>query len=300
MFPETFTTAGGIDLHTHLREPSTNHAETIEGGTRAALLGGFVMVADMPNNPGLPVWTRERLDKKIEIAEAQAWIPTAFYAGCQPESDTVGELESMAPSAIALKLYGDPTTGNDNRYEASDFDEIIAEWHRVAPDKPIMFHAGEDNLDSMIWRVAVGLGHHLHVCHVNDPLQVETVQNAKLDGLTVTSGVTPHHLLMTSHDVHVKGKFAEMKPPLADQDDTEELMWLLDQGKIDIIETDFAPHSLDAKYKAEHEGGDCFGLPGIEHALPLLFYQVSIGRLSMERLLDATQVRPAEILRGQL
>ena len=98
----------------------------------------------------------------------------------------------MAERAIALKLYGDPTTGNENTYKTEDFREIVAEWHRVAPDKPIMFHSGENNLEAMISLVADEHGQHLHVCHVNSSKQVGLIQKAKDKDLPVTCGVCPH------------------------------------------------------------------------------------------------------------
>ena len=291
-----FETPGAIDLHVHLREPGNNTAETIESGTRAALLGGFVLVADMPNNPGAPVHSLDRLVAKHEIAERDAWIPTAFYAGAQPETYEPGNLTEMAPHAIGLKLYGDPTTGNDNTYEAAQFREIVEEWHRAAPTKPIMLHPGAENLEDFIGLVAQDTEHPLHVCHVSNAGQVESAQAALARDLQVTSGVTPHHVLKTSHDVHTQGAFAEMKPPLVHQDEAERLMSLLAAGEIDVLETDFAPHTVAAKLEAEHTGGHCFGVPGIEHVMPLLFYQVQNGRISMDRVVDATSTRPAEIL----
>lgn len=159
-----------------------------------------------------------------------------------------------------------------------------------------MFHAGEDNLADMIGLVAQDNGHHLHVCHVNGVDQVAVVNAAQEKGLRVTSGVTGHHLLKTSFDLRTQGTFAEVKPVLADQDEAEQLMSLLDAGKIDIVETDFAPHTREAKFDAEESGGHCFGMPGIEHVLPLLAYQVKQGRLSWGRFVDATSTRPSEII----
>ena len=290
-----FQTPGAIDLHVHLREPGANTAETIESGTRAALLGGFVLVADMPNNPGTPVHTPDALTAKHEISERDAWIPTTFYAGSQPESYVSGRLTAMAPHAAGVKFYATETTGNANEYEAKDFAPAIDEWHDTT-QKPFMLHAGEHNLEDFIGYIAQDRGHALHVCHVNSVSDVQTVQAAKRKGLPVTSGVTPHHILKTSHDVHTQGVFAEMKPPLVRQDEAEQLMALLARGEIDVVETDFAPHALGDKYEAEHTGGKCFGVPGIEHVLPLLFYQVSRGRISEQRLFDATFVRPGVIL----
>ena len=293
---EMFRTPGFVDIHTHLREPSSNTAETIANGTRSAMLGGFVLVADMPNNPGNPTWTQRRLSQKMRIAEESAHIPTAFYAGCQPEGDTVGQLAFMAADAIGLKLYGDPTTGSDLRYDAEEFREIATEWHKVAPEKPIVFHSGKENLEDMIGLVAHDLDHPLHIAHVNHPDQVRIVSNAKDSDQPVTNGVCPHHLLKTSHERKTQGVFAEMMPPLAHQSDTEQLMHMLNQGLIDIIETDYAPHTKEAKWKAENEGGHCYGVPGIEHVVPLLMNQAHEGVLGWDRLNNALSVKPAALL----
>ncbi len=304
---EVLNLPGFIDVHVHLREPSDNKAETISSGTEAALLGGYAHIADMPNNPGNPTWTEGRIDEKIQIAQRDAFIPVSFYAGAQPESDNIGELEKMAPKAIGLKLYGAPTTGNDKDYEAADFESIVKEWDRVAPNKPIMLHAGKDNLEDMI-DLVTGIGHRLHVCHVNSPEEVETVMQAKsesISGLPLTCGVCPHHLFKTSHDVKTEGWFARMQPPLAKQTDSEKLFSLLNDRSIDIIESDFAPHSKDSKMHAEEENPEgihdphhatCFGVPGIEHIVPILLRQLKIKNLSYDTLLDTMYHQPAAIL----
>lgn len=296
---------GFIDPHTHLREPGTNHAETIASGTRAALLGGYALVGDMPNTPGNPTWSEERILEKHYIARETAYIPSTFHAGSQPESDNIGELEKMANQSLWLKLYGAPTTGNSKDYTAADFRDIVAEWHRVAPDKPIGFHAGKDNLEEMIAMVAGEFEHPLHIHHVSSAREVRLIQNAKQRGNEVTSGVCPHHLLKTSHDVRSEGWFARMQPPLTTQTEAEELMGYLADGSIDIVETDHAPHSSESKEKAEKENPDgihdenhttCFGVPGIEFAAPLMFYQAKRGYISLERVVDAMSTRPAEIM----
>jgi len=302
----TLTLPGFVDVHTHLREPSTNDVETIANGTRAAMIGGFVLICDMPNNPGNPTWSEEKLDEKIAIAARDAHIPTDFYAGAQPESDNIGELAGMARKAVGLKLYGAPTTGNERDYEAKDFEEIVQEWHRVAPDKPILLHAGRDNLSDMITLVADINDHPLHICHVNDPYEVRQVQAAKQNELDVTCGVCPHHLFKTSHDVKSQGWFARMQPPLARQIESEELWYMLANGQIDIIETDYAPHSVNAKMDAEHENPSgihdphhrtCFGVPGIEHVGPMLLRQAQLGTIAMDRLIEALVDNPLRMLR---
>ncbi len=293
--PETIALPGPIDLHVHLREPGTNHSETIESGTRAALLGGFVLICVMPNNPGMPTWTYRRLMGKEQRAYRRAYIPTAFYAGSQPESNNESELERMAERAIGLKLYAAKTTGNKNDYEAADFKDVVAEWHRVT-DKPIMLHSGKNNLHDFINLIAKQLGHQLHVCHVNSPHDVNLVTSARNEGLSVTCGVCPHHLLMTSHDLKTRGEFARMQPPLASQIDAEHLLWLLARGEIDIVETDHAPHSKKSKWEAENEGNECNGVPGSEFAQALLMYQAKKNKVGLERLVEAMSTKPADII----
>lgn len=302
--PEILLLPGAVDLHVHLRQPSVNGAETISSGTRAALLGGYVMLGDMPNNPGHETWTEERILEKRDIVETDAYVPVGLYAGSQPSSDNIGELAKIAPHSIGLKLYGAPTTGNDRDYSASDFLPILAEWHRVAPDKPIMLHAGKENLEEMIGVVAGELGHALHVCHVNDPEDVELICEAKDTDLDVSCGVCPHHLFKTSHDVSTQGWFARMQPPLAEQTDAEALFRQLVEGKIDVVETDHAPHLYESKIASEEqnpwgihnsEHTTCFGVPGIEFALPLLLYQAKRGRITVERIAEVTSKKPAEI-----
>jgi dihydroorotase len=288
---------GLIDPHVHFREPGTNLSETIESGSRAALIGGYALVADMPNNPGHPTWTEERVNEKLSIAERDSHTLFAINAGSQPESDNIGQIESMMKTAISLKVYGGPTTGIDRKtdYEGSEFDEIIIELHRVAPDKPLLVHAGKHNLHHFIYEAAQKLNHPVHVCHVNDPEQVHLVTAARQRDLKVTCGVCPHHLLKTSHDRTTQGEFAKMQPPLADQIDAERLMHLYANGYIQIIETDHAPHSKEAKMKAEETGGDCYGVPGIEHAVALMLYQMKKGRVSMKRLIDSMSTQPAKV-----
>lgn len=299
---------GFVDVHVHLREPSTNTSETIANGTRAAMLGGFVMVCDMPNNPGRPTWSVEALQEKEEIAKRDAAIPTYFYAGSQPESDNLEELEGMAATAVGLKLYGAPTTGNDRDYTAKDFEPIVAEWHRAAPHLPILLHAGKNNLEDMIDLVADKYKHRLHICHVNDPYEVKTKNDARSRGLDVTCGVCPHHLFKTSHDIISQGWFARMQPPLAIQLKSMQLWVHLENGDIEIIESDYAPHSTDSKLAAERENPTgihdphhrtCFGVPGIEHIGPMLLRQAKLGSISMERLIDAMHTQPLQMLRRE-
>jgi dihydroorotase len=301
---KTITIPGAVDLHVHFREPGNNKAETIRSGSKAALLGGYVFVCDMPNNPGNPTWTEEKMLEKQGAIKRSSYIPMATYAGAQPESDNLLELPKMAGKSIGLKLYGAPTTGNEKDYTALDFVEIVKLWHEIAPKKPIMLHAGKNNLEDMIRLVARDHDHHIHICHVNSVRDVKIVNKFKKRGCPVSCGVCPHHLVKSSFDTSSEGWFARMQPPLAHQDEADELLDMLASGMIDVVETDHAPHPEENKWKAEvenpegtHEPGQaaCFGVPGIEFALPLLFYQMKRGRLTLEQIIEATSIKPAKI-----
>jgi dihydroorotase-like cyclic amidohydrolase len=294
--PETIALPGAIDLHVHWRQPGDNKSETIKSGSRAAALGGFVLACDMPNNPGRPTKNLAEVLHKQSIALDKSYIPYATYAGSQPEYDNLGGLWGMSRQCVGLKLYMGHTTGIDKEYQASDFVEQFDEWHDVAPEKPIMVHIGGADLEETIDHITRQRKMPMHLCHVNDPEQVKIVAKAKKEGLNVTCGVCPHHLFMTSHDVFTRGNFAKMQPPLARQTDAEKLFHLLNKGDIDVIETDHAPHSLESKWQAECSGGDCFGVPGSEFAIPLLLNQVRNNRISLERVAEVTSSKPAKIL----
>lgn len=287
-----------VDVHVHYRQPGDNTSETIASGSEASAIGGFGYVFDMPNNPGRSTWTTDRVEEKHQIARDTSRIYYGAYAGWQPQNDIEpGELIKMAPYVVGKKDYLTKTTGQSHEWEVDDFMPGIRVFHEAAPHKPNMVHpANIDQVSQYIVDVAGALGHHVHICHVNDPEVGDLVARYRGDGYPVSSGITPHHVTKTSYDVHTHGKFAEMMPDLADQYDAEQLLWQLNQGIIDIVETDHAPHTRDAKMAAEHKGGDCFGVPGAELAFPILNYQVKKGRLTRERLIDAMSTRPAQIM----
>src|SRR3990167_6320358 len=236
--PKTVTIPAAIDLHIHFREPGTNKAETIASGSKAALQGGYALVCDMPNNPGNPTWTMERLTQKQAIIKKTSHMPIATYAGSQPESDNLAELALMAPHSIGLKLYGAATTGNARDYQPDEFDAIVKTWHKAAPNKPIMLHSGKDNLWEFIELIANRHSHQLHVCHINSPTDAELVMKAREKGAKVTCGVCPHHILKSEKDEVTEGWFARMQPALVDEASAAELFRLFAEGQIDVLETD--------------------------------------------------------------
>jgi len=301
---ELFIHPGAVDLHDHFREPSqVNLAENFESGTIAAAIGGYVVVNDMPNTPGRETWTAERADEKHDRILAGSVIPTGIIYGMQPEADNVGQIPALVKMSVAGKQYYTRTQGNDRELGPEDFRAQTEAAHKADPRRPIFVHAGED-IEGIVGMIAVDNDHPLHFCHVNNPDDVVLINNlAKRYDRTITTGVTPHHLAKTSFDTFTEGWFARMKPELATQVDSEKLFHQLVNGDIDVVETDHAPHLEEANWKAEkqnptceEDGASCFGVENIEFALPLLFYQAKIGRISLERIIEVTSTKPAEII----
>jgi dihydroorotase-like cyclic amidohydrolase len=293
---EILTIPAAVDVHVHLREPGNNKAETIESGTRALMLGGIVAANDMSNNRPRPTWYPKDAREKHRIIRRDAFIPVGTAAGSQPEEDNLAELPALAKLSDIFKSFLGRTTNMPHAYEAGDFKEGWRVWHEANPLKPIFVHRGEADLEQIIGYVAQDLGHPLHICHVNSPEEVKLVQKARKRGLLVTSGVTPHHIFMTSNDSFTRGAFGQMMPELAHQIDTEKLRHMLIKGDIDIVESDHAPHSYKDKMRAEVHDGECFGVPGGEFMMPLLLRLVKKRQMTPERLVQVTSTVPAAIL----
>jgi dihydroorotase-like cyclic amidohydrolase len=304
-YSEQFTFPGGVDIHTHLREPSpVNKAETFRTGSQAALLAGNIAIADISNTPGRETWTLGRVLEKNDIIRHTAVAPVGIWFGSQPESDNIREFGSVSNWVVGLKIFAHPTTGNIKHYEAEDFREILTRWHAANPDLPVALHSGEDNLEGFI-ELAEEIGFHLHNFHTNDPKDVELIQKAKDRGVEITCGVCPHHLLMIAGEVEDWSK--RMQPPLVGLADSEKLMHQLINGQIDILETDHAPHPQTAKDAANQGNPDgienpklklprCYGIRSLRVALPLMLREFDVRGVPFDRFVEVTSTKPAEII----
>jgi dihydroorotase-like cyclic amidohydrolase len=307
--PNIQTYPGFIDIHDHFRWPGNNPSEDFRSGTLAAIMGGVIMTNDMPNTPGHPTVGPGDLYQKHEGAQEQSFHAMGFYAGVDRQHNNLGQLEVMSELAVAMKLYLGFTTGHETteKLGIADLEPWVAEWNRVT-DKPIMVHLGEADVEEVIRLVAQKYQHRLHLCHMNNPRQVEKAYRARAYGdLPVTNGVCMHHLLKTSHSVISEGSMARMMPELAHQMAAEELMDQLIKRHIDVIETDHAPHPFESKYQAEllnpegiqEEGGPptCNGVPGVQETLGLLLNQSRINeKLTPEIIVEAYSTIPAQLM----
>lgn len=312
---ETITIPSPIDVHAHLREPGGETKETIESGTYAALMGGYQALFDMPNNPnGMQTWSERRIDQKVGIARVDAYTNIGFYAGVDLEEPALEEFAGMVRKAAGLKISLGMNTGNTRMQYLEDARDSIDGWIKESRDSgqnvspPILLDAIEEIGVETATYIAQQ-GYPVHWCHLS------TSTEAKNAGILsriypefFTAGVTPHHLTMTRRDADFKYGWngARMMPPLRGEVDGEALLYAFNKSQIQILETDHTPHSAEDKQRAEEENPEgfadsddcttCFGVSGIEFALPIMMSLVQRKRLSMERLVEGLYDEPARML----
>ena len=283
---------GLVDLHTHLREPGREDAETVESGSRAAALGGYTAVFAMANTSPVAdsagvveqVW---RLGREAGLVDVQPI--GAVTIGLKGER--LAELGAMATSAANVRIFSDdgPCVADPRLMRRAleyvkAFDGIIAQ-HAEEPKltQGAQMHEGEvsTRLGLTGWpAVAEGaiiardvllaehVGSRLHVCHVSTAGSVEVLRHAKARGVRVTAEVTPHHLLLTDELAASYDPVYKVNPPLRTAADVAALREALVEGVIDVVATDHAPHAVQDK---ECEWAYARpGMVGLETALPIV------------------------------
>jgi dihydroorotase len=305
---------GLVDLHTHLREPGREDAETVLTGSRAAALGGYTAVCAMANtNPVADtagvveqVW---RLGREAGLVDVQPiGAVTAGLAGEQ-----LAELGAMAESAARVRIFSDdgmcvhdPRLMRRALEYVKAFDGIIAQ-HAEEPrlTQGAQMHEGEVSArlgltgwpsvaeEAIIARdvlLAEHTGARLHVCHVSTAGSVEIIRQAKAKGVRVTAEVTPHHLLLTDEKASTYDAVYKVNPPLRTQSDVDALRQALKDGVIDVVATDHAPHS---EHDKECEWAYARpGMLGLETALGIVFDAVGAD---WELIADRMSRTPARI-----
>ncbi len=309
---------GLVDLHTHLREPGREDAETVESGTRAAALGGFTAVHAMANTE--PVADTAGVVEQVwRLGREAGWCDVhpvgAVSVGL--EGRRLAELGAMADSAARVRMFSDdgrcvadpllmrraleyvrafggvvaqhaqePRLTEDAQMNESDLSGVLGlrGWPAVAEEAVI----ARDVL------LAGHVGSRLHVCHVSTAGSVEILRWAKGRGTSVTAEVTPHHLLLTDELAATYDPVYKVNPPLRGREDVEALRTALADGTIDAVATDHAPHAAEDK--------DCewaaaaFGMLGLETALSVVQEaMVETGLLDWAGVADRMAVRPAAI-----
>lgn len=309
---------GFVDLHTHLRQPGMERAETVLTGSRAAALGGYTAVFAMAN-------TTPVSDSVEAVTAVSDWGLTAGYVDVRPiGAVTVGQRGvSLAPIAEMASSKAQVTIFSDDGHCVFD-DELMREaldesarlgvviaQHAQDPHKTVGAVMNEGALaarlgltgwpasaeESVISRdlsLVKETGGHLHVCHVSTAESVEVLRWARAKGIPYSAEVTPHHLLLTEELVTSYDPVFKVNPPLRRKEDTLALRAALAEGIIDIVATDHAPHPAESKECSFAEGA--FGMLGLESAFGVVnTVMVQSGLLDWAAIARVLSTRPAEI-----
>ena len=311
---------GFVDLHTHLREPGREDAETIASGTAAAALGGFTAVHAMANTMPVAdsagvvemVWRRGQEAGHCDVHPVGA--VTMGLAG-----EHLAELGAMADSAARVRVFSDdgvcvsdPQLMRRALEYVKAFDGVIAQ-HAQDPRMTEGAQMNEGALsgvlglrgwpsvaeESIIARdvlLAEHVGSRVHICHLSTRGSVDIVRWAKDRGIDVTAEVTPHHLILTEELARTYDPRYKVNPPLRTADDVEAVRAGLADGTIDAVATDHAPHAREDK-DCEWAAG-AFGMLGLETAFSVVMETMVVeGRLDWHGVADRMSVRPARIAR---
>ncbi len=310
---------GLVDIHTHLREPGREDAETILTGSQAAATGGYVAVMAMANTAPVTdtailaewVWEQGRRSAYADVFPIGA--VTKGLAGEQ-----LAELGLMHRSRAAVRMFSDdgkcvhdPQVMRRALEYVKGFDGVIAQHAqdpRLAPhtacchEGPVSGRLGlpgwpavaEETIIARDVMLARQSDSRLHVCHLSTAGSVAIVRWAKAQGIAVTAEVTPHHLLLTTDLLASYDPVYKVNPPLRPAEDVAAVREALADGTIDAVATDHAPHALDDK---QHDFQvAAFGMLGLETALSVVTeVMVRPGLMSWADVAQAMSVRPARI-----
>ena len=307
---------GFIDLHCHLREPGFEEKETIATGTKAAAKGGFTTVCCMPNtNPPLDNKTTIEYLKSKTVNEG---VVRVLPIGCVSKDRMGQELTEMSVLAsvgvIGYSDDGDPVGDSNLMHRALEYScalglpiidhcedrtlTVGGVMNEGAVSKKLglggMPAAAEDTIVARDLALARLTGGRLHIAHVSTAGAVDLIRGAKEEGIPVTAEVTPHHLTLTEEKVVDCGTSAKVNPPLRTRKDVQALIQGLNDGVIDIIATDHAPHTEAGKTCAFDVAA--FGISGLETAFGSLMSLVHDGYLTLTILIARLTCGPARII----
>lgn len=309
---------GFVDLHTHLREPGSEAAETVLSGSRAAAMGGYTAVHAMAN-------TNPVADNAAVVEQVYRLGQLAGYVDVYPigavtvglRGEQLAELGTMAKSEAKVRVFSDdgkcvsdPLLMKRAMEYVKQFGGVIAQ-HAQDPALTVGAQMNDGTVSSELgltgWPgvaeeviiardvlLAESLGSRLHICHLSTARSVDIVRWAKQRGINVTAEVTPHHLLLTDELARTYDPVYKVNPPLRTATDVEALRAGLADGTIDIVATDHAPHPSELK-ECEWDAA-AFGMIGLETAASVAqLALIESGLADWSRLEQVMSLKPAEI-----
>lgn len=306
---------GLVDVHVHFRQPGREAKETIHTGSLAAAHGGFTSVFAMPNVIPSPD-SKEIMEDYLSLIEKESVIHTYPY-GTITEKEagkTLSDLSGMAE--LGVNWFSDDGVGMNNgdlmreALKQSEEHGYIIACHTEdlayrkpgasVHEAPYAYEHGwigipdECESEPLIHDLEIQkeAGGHYHACHISSHKSVEALAQAKAEGRDVSAEVTVHHLLLENTDV--KGPMWKMNPPLRTHEDRMSLIEGLENGTLDFIANDHAPHTYDDKNTTMDKAA--FGIVSIETAFPLLYTQFvrNEKRWTLAQLIGWMSEKPAQ------
>lgn len=309
-----WVTAGLVDLHVHLREPGFSSKETIATGTAAAAHGGFTTVCAMPNLEPAPD-SLENLRRETEIIERDAVVKVLPYATItrRRAGREIVDFAALRPYVAAFSDDGSGVQDDGMMLAAmraaAANDCIIAAHCEVNSllhggyihDGAYAAAHGHKGISSESeWRqierdikLAEQTGCRYHVCHISTKESVALIRDAKRSGVRITCETGPHYLTMCDADLREEGRF-KMNPPIRSAADRNALIEGVQDGTIDVIATDHAPHT--AEEKSRGLAGSAMGVVGLETSFAVIYTKlVMAGIISPERMIELMAEAPRRI-----
>ncbi len=303
---------GVIDSQVHFREPGFAPKEDLESGSRAAVLGGVTAVFDMPNTEP-PTTSAARLADKVKRATHRMHCDFAFWIGGTHENATdIPELERL-PGAAGIKVFMGSSTGSLLVADDKGVAAILAKTRRRAA-----FHSEDegrletrkglrvagDPASHPIWRdeeaallstqrlVRIARESHavIHILHVSTAEEIDLLAAHK-DIASLEA--TPQHLTFSAEDYALLGTRLQMNPPVRVERHRARIWYGLEQGIVDVLGSDHAPHTLAEKAKPYPQSPS--GMPGVQTLVPVMLDYVHAGRLSLQHFVDLTSAGPARL-----
>jgi dihydroorotase len=307
---------GLIDTQVHFREPGLEHKEDLVSGPLAAIAGGVTSFFEMPNtNP--PTITPEALADKLDRALGRSRADHAFFIGATPDNAEELDAWEVLPGCAGIKIFMGSSTGSllverDEAIErvlrhgsrrvpvhSEDEERLRTRYAKVTRGSHHRIHPEVRDVQAAVistkrlLTLAEKTGRPVHLLHISTAEELAIVRERDLGDL-VTTEATPNHLFLEAPDCYDRfGALAQMNPPVRDRRHREALREAVNDGTIDVIGSDHAPHTREEKDQPYPDSPS--GIPGVQTILPLLLTAVRDGWLPMERIPLLTAHGPARI-----
>ena len=313
---------GAIDDQVHFREPGLTHKGDIESESRAAVAGGITSFIEQPNTVPNAI-TQELLEQKYQIAAKNSYANYSFMMG--GTNDNLDEiLKTDSRNVAGLKLFLGSSTGNmlvDNpkslekifsstnlliavhcedentiktnleQYKKEYGENIPVECHPLIRSEEACYLSSSKTIE-----LAKKTGARLHVFHISTAKELDLFTNKiPLEEKRITAEVCIHHLWFSDEDYKTKGNLIKWNPAVKTANDRKALWEALNDGRIDVIATDHAPHTLAEKnqdYSKAPSGG-----PLVQHAVVAMFESYHQGKISIEKIVEKMSHNPAKIFK---